>query len=44
MATIMRLQGVNFSNSGLPIVAPLVRGNLVAAFRLYGSDATMVDL
>lgn len=42
-ATIFRLPGT-FNNPALPIVAPLMRSGLVAAWRLYAGEASMHDL
>lgn len=42
-ATIFRLS-TSFDNPALPIVAPLLRTNLVAAWRLYSGPASIQDL
>lgn len=42
-ATIFRLPGT-FNNPALPIVAPLIRSGLVAAWRLYAGGSSMHDL
>lgn len=42
-STIFRLP-TSFENSSLPIVAPLVRSGLVAAWRLYSGESSLYDL
>ncbi|HGS4526694.1 TPA: hypothetical protein ACMDNX_002013 [Vibrio cholerae] len=44
MATVIRLKGVNFNNPSLPVIAPLVRTGLRAAWRPANGMDSLVDL